>query len=729
MAVVTVGFDGVKADGMDAATNVTNIGGGAGAAVEPDIFYENTGSVSRKVGTAQRGFYTTTGATRDMTAARRNTVIMKVAIGNWSALDPQSTPGLQLSVGSGASAYYSYTTSLFDIYQAIGGFTFYAIDPNEVEFRNSTTGSPTLSSANYFAIEADFSATSKSENVVMDSVDYGAGLNLTGGDGASDDGIFQDFIDADEGTVANRWGFVTSKSGIMFAFGKLWIGQNTSQASVATGFTDSNVTVVFPNGQFATDFSGLGLDLGGTGTTISVDSCSFVGRGQGGKSLFPVGEVNATNDDLDNSFEPPNFHTDNTQVKYVTYSNEGGAASIGLTSGNSYFYVNDAFYSTRANADADTSRIALTASTAGEEHSLEVVSNTKPILEVTGTTGTATFTNCSFINFRDITINSAVTMSGCNFIACESLDPSTGDFDGCSVIGGAGSADILWNVATNPNGIIDNMTFIDTPWSSTGNTQIVHHAIELGTTVSTAITLTGHTYTDFGFAPLSFDTETDVTGGATDSITITGHGLGAFDDSNSVVPVVYLDDGGTETIGLTDGAIYYARIADANTIYLYNNYTNALVGTTTGRIDLTPSGGGSGETHLLASTRATIFNNSGKTVTVTVSGGDTPTIRNAPGSATTVVNSVNVTISGLRDNTEVRIYEENTTTEIDGIENATAGSPDARTFTFSDTAGNIVDIRIFNKEYEPIVLESFTIPNDPVTLPQQQRFDRNYSNP
>lgn len=62
--------------------------------------------------------------------------------------------------------------------------------------------------------------------------------------------------------------------------------------------------------------------------------------------------------------------------------------------------------------------------------------------------------------------------------------------------------------------------------------------------------------------------------------------------------VIYLKDGGTEAIGLTDGAEYFVRYIDRETFELYDTKANAEAGpATTGRQALTASGGGSGETH------------------------------------------------------------------------------------------------------------------------------------
>lgn len=279
MVAVSVAADSARIDSMDTAANVTSIGGGAGAAAEPDVFYQGSGSVSRKIGTASRGFYTSGGSTFNLTTTDRTTVMFKAAIGNWQALDPQTTPGFQLIIGSAIGDIYEYDTSIFAAYPPRGGFIIIPIDPNVAGHRDGTQGTPVLTAADVFGINADFSATSKSENVILDAVDHGAGLNLVGGDGASDDGVFQDFVDADEGTVGNRWGFVTSTGGIIFAFGTLAIGINNAGSVLPTVFADTDQTIVFPDGLYDAAWSGLQLDLGHASTDITFTRCTFNGRG------------------------------------------------------------------------------------------------------------------------------------------------------------------------------------------------------------------------------------------------------------------------------------------------------------------------------------------------------------------------------------------------------------------------------------------------------------------
>jgi hypothetical protein len=80
-----------------------------------------------------------------------------------------------------------------------------------------------------------------------------------------------------------------------------------------------------------------------------------------------------------------------------------------------------------------------------------------------------------------------------------------------------------------------------------------------------------------------------------------------------------------------------------------------------------------------------------------------------------------LTLTGLKANTEIRIYEAGTTTEIDGVENS--GTTFATT-----TSASSVDIVVHALGYEYQRLNAVDTSQN-LTLPISQQSDRNYSNP
>jgi hypothetical protein len=174
---------------------------------------------------------------------------------------------------------------------------------------------------------------------------------------------------------------------------------------------------------------------------------------------------------------------------------------------------------------------------------------------------------------------------------------------------------------------------------------------------------------------------------------------------------------------ISDGAGHGIEITQAGTYnltgWLYSGYTG-----TTGTND-TPSSGG---------TDTAIFNNSGGVVILNISGGgDSPSVRNSAVSTTTVNANVEVTLTGMKDNTEVRVCAAgDPNTALAGIENATAGTVNDRSFAFSLSAATSVDIIIFNIDWilpPNNRISAFSIPSVDGSIPISQIRDRNFSNP
>ena len=93
-------------------------------------------------------------------------------------------------------------------------------------------------------------------------------------------------------------------------------------------------------------------------------------------------------------------------------------------------------------------------------------------------------------------------------------------------------------------------------------------------------------------------------------------------------------------------------------------------------------------------------------------------------------------MTNLKDNTEVRVYLTSTLddtppytapTEVAGIEIATAGTTNARTFTFSIAGGTGITIRTFNERW---IADDISIaPSSTQDVQVSQRQDRVFSNP
>ncbi len=650
-----------------------------------------------------------------MTTGDDKVCLFKAIWTNSSVLDV--SPSAEHQIGSSASAYYQYyiaddgTRGDID-YPVKGGWIISPIDPNVSAWRDATTGSPTLSTANYWATLGKFTTGSKSENVVTDAVDLGDGLWIVGGDGADADATWQHFIDDDEGSPTNgRFGHISTLEGVIYAFGAFWIGRNSTPTTTATVFQDSLKTIVFPGGRVDAGWNAIKLDLGNATTDVDFTTITHIGRGRTPLRRFfdTEYEVDGTNEELD--ITAHGYSTGDA----VEYNNQGGTETIGLTSGNEYFVRSitvDAIslYTTRAQSFAGgaTGRADLTASTAGngEEHRLTRQPDTRPDLTSTGTSGDFLADGCTFVAFRDFVLTSACELNGCALVNCHFVDMNTNTgatFDGNLVDEPStwrGLAFLKVNTLAN----IQNNTFVAGPYGG--------HAIELTSAAGSPYTLDGNTFTGWGPTHKEFNALNDVDD-PNDEIDITAHGFSTGD------PIYYSDEGGTALTGLTDQTLYWVRAVTVDAISLHP--TKYAADNNQNKIAISA---GSNETHAIYSANAGLYNSSGAAITVNVSNGNVPTVRNSAGSSTSVVASVSVTFTQLINGTEVRVFDAVTGADIAGTESVTGNQ-----FNFSDEQGNVVHVHFIKKDYVFIRLDSYTIPASAVSFPVVQQFDRNYSNP
>jgi hypothetical protein len=292
-----------------------------------------------------------------------------------------------------------------------------------------------------------------------------------------------------------------------------------------------------------------------------------------------------------------------------------------------------------------------------------------------------------------------------------------------------------------------NISLVDTVHSETDFTQvIIDHAstyaelvninlTALGTNnpgrfvvnaANPTVVVTGGTWTDMGITTLrSNTTATNLTWRRTDIITQNGATIdGSTFDGTAATHHVLSDNPSViqDCTFLSDGTGHAVRCDTTGT---YNWIGNSDSGYTGIR--------GTNSTPASGSANAMFYNNSGGLITLNVSGGgQAPSVRNGAGATTTVNNNVSVTLSGMKDNTEVRVYDQsNPPVELAGIENATVGTTDDRSYTFSLSGGTLVDIVVFNVDWilpPNNRIEDFTIPGADTSLPISQVFDRNFEN-
>lgn len=646
MAAVTVALNNVTRvnDADTIGTLWKNLALAKAAVAEGDFVYETTGSASNKVKTSEDGVAYYNSAASNNVTTNNQTWLPKMLVSTPGILNGTPSTSMIAEIGSGARAnYYRYYLFTNTTYPAARSWLFPAINPNVSAWRDATVGTPSLTAVDFFALAATMTGSSKSENVAMDAIDLvddGGGLILTGGDGASADGTFEDMRAWVEDTTTRRHALLFSTDGALFCLCTLTIGSAT-----ATVFTDANGAIYFPALRSDEGFQGLVWGLQSATNVHTLSSYSFFGLGQGYRKQFfdTTSSVNGTTEVI--TTEDPHEFLDGDAV---IYSKEGGTAAIGLTDANEYF-VNAitattlSLHTTRQNAISDTSRVNLTAS-GTENHSLRRTPDVRPVETTLGSSGSAAFSNCNYIRFASVgPLNSKHTRTGCNYVGCGVIDIGselTGStLDGCNF-----SEATLTEGNSTSNPIAQVFTLdLDTIKNCTFTFNEVGHAVLIQDNTGSPFSYEGNNHvgywspTDGGAGARGWEFHTtNGVNGTTEVITTDNlHGFSTGD------AVWYNKHGGTAAVGLTDGAKYYARALSTTTLSLHRSKNNANADTN--RINLTASGA---EQHSLYSNNAALCNNSAVAITVNITGGgDTPSVRNIGAATTTVQASVTVSVT------------------------------------------------------------------------------------
>ncbi len=730
MATVTITNNNNRQDSFDGTpTGDSNIGGGPSPDNGPpadELPYQGTSCWLRRINSTgvDFGWYWTAGSTIDMTVADDRAWICKAVLLNPDALGSLANVGnIKIRLGSANNAYNDYWIADEGsrgedqpVYPAKKGWVIVPIDPSVTAWIDEQTGNPAETAIDYFGITGNVGNSSNGLNLGLDAVDIGPGYYAVGGDGTNSDASWQDIVDADEGDVTNgRIGHITTQEGVVFAYGTICVGKNNAGTATATEWTDSLKTVVFPGGRVAEGWNSLEYDV--TLTTQSVDENSMSYSGQGRKQtkryFDAQNEVNGGTNQV--TIAEHGLKTGQA----VLYSNEGGTQSFGLTNNTEYFVINSLTDSiqlatNRLNAFAGTAiSLSITPTVSTENHSFKLQPDTRPNVSITGASGATNFNGSAYVNFNTFDLDSAGNFSNCLFVESQKITLNDANLSSCTITDPTISEGESFVSAGSFNELagLSNCLF-----STTGK----GHALEVSTTAGSG-TSSGNTFNGYKSDPSgatagtgwAFDNQTEV-----DSTSVQfsyPHGISSGDS-------FYYEAQSNGNIGLTDGGLYYLQSVDSSTVSVHQTEYAAVNGTNT--IALTVPGSG-GENSFYSS-NAAFHNSTGGLLTLNITGGTSPGVRNSGGSTTTVINSVSITISGLKDDSEVRVYETGTTIEVAGIETATDGTPDDRSFTFSDSPGDQIDIVVLALKYNWLKLVNVTVPTDNTTIPIQQIIDRNY---
>ena len=260
---------------------------------------------------------------------------------------------------------------------------------------------------------------------------------------------------------------------------------------------------------------------------------------------------------------------------------------------------------------------------------------------------------------RNIGTSTTAGFQNMTFVDCDQIVQNSATLTGCTINGTLHATAAL--LSNNP-AVIKNCTF------TTTNDGDIGHSIQINTAGTYAFD--GNIFTGGGPAAFGFHTQTDVDPSA-ETVTKSTHG---YSDGDAIY---YQDQGGSDTIGLTDGSLYYVNAVTADTLSFYDTKVNAIAGGSTGRANL--SDGAAGQTHYIYSAKADVYNSTGSgTVTLNITGTDIPTIRNSDGSTTNVIQSVTVALTVVDEATD----------PVEGVQIYFQKSATGKTWNYTSAAGN-----------------------------------------
>lgn len=242
---------------LEGSPTFVSIGGGPGGGANTDIFLQGAQSGGRRLSNVTlSGFLVDDAASNDLSAA-------SVHVGAWMWVTHYgSLTNLRIRIASN-SASTNYDEHIIPLteYPSLGGWIRVWVDISRTP---DATGGTALdeSTARYFGPVVSLPTVGGNvANVIIDAIDYTTGgLLLTG-----TSGVWQDFLTADEGNTTNKYGVVTSKSGIITCQARLTLGSSSSLE-----FSDSGFTIIFPQQNLVEDtFMGITADLQNASTSIT----------------------------------------------------------------------------------------------------------------------------------------------------------------------------------------------------------------------------------------------------------------------------------------------------------------------------------------------------------------------------------------------------------------------------------------------------------------------------
>lgn len=306
-----------------------------------------------------------------------------------------------------------------------------------------------------------------------------------------------------------------------------------------------------------------------------------------------------------------------------------------------------------------------------------VINLTNLVVKALGTTSrgrwlatdnaTVTKTGCSFIDMGTFSYGTNTTALGCIYLNCGQITHGGADMSTSSVAGYEGTANtsaLIYNVATDPDGQMDNMSFT----KGTAAT----HAIEFGTTSPLSMTLRGIDFSGYNAANNQNDSAIHVkrTSGTVDITIVGGSGTVSYRTDGATVNIISGAVTVEATAALKDGtpvenARVYLKASNGTGPFPFEETVTIARSGTTATVTHTAHGMATNDKIVLKGiTNKTEDNN--KIFQITVSDANTYTYTTTDSGATSytgTIQSTFVALSGLTNASGVlstsRVYTSN----------------------------------------------------------------------
>lgn len=257
------------ADSVSTQNDINNIGGGAGAGLDGNVYIQGDQSISRRINGQTRGFYLGRGANVNLTGAH-----VKVWVGSVTWPDVVS---IDIVIDDGTNRdQYTIPSSLYPPSTGVGFIPIW-FDPNVAG--NTIDETSVGANGSGIGVEANVGTLSSNlDNILVDSINYGtAGYYLSGGSAPSPSN-FEEVATAEQNITTGYRGVLQEINGIYFCYARLLIGSTAypTLSSTAVYFSEADSTMVFPDQSLvATDWMGITTDLNTSGTVVLFDTVTL----------------------------------------------------------------------------------------------------------------------------------------------------------------------------------------------------------------------------------------------------------------------------------------------------------------------------------------------------------------------------------------------------------------------------------------------------------------------